>query len=584
MNDLYKSAAHALVKNLWLIVVVTILAGIFAVGKELLFPVPYTADTMLLVTGLDRAEKTDAETRGTERMMPSPLSPKAYETLLTSSSVLGKVLDTLKKDKAFGDDTPPELQDFRTNLNVMVDVVDETSRPVNYSPLIRLTALGQTAELAKKIVDVWAEVATLQAQHAAAMRVGAPAFMLGREKGEFKTELETAWEEMRKETGAWNLEVLKVDLDARTELINTLLEKRRGTERQFEVAKSKLELVRGDITAMLRGSQEKFSGESGDLREKLKAEISLANVDLIDQEMDKQLVRQVRLAEDQAEIERQLRGEQESLIAIRKSLETEKPMIELGHAPSEAAYWIVGGANGKALSDLKEKVMVTQEVNPVYLELKKNENNALAGISQRTAQLESIKAQGAALGEQIAALNEKYGPHKMNQTQLTNDLAVTEKVYGMLGGEEEISVFGLERSTMLEVKGGEVELAAIDRQVAELKAEQDGLKQSLAEHTMIQTRLRTQTNVAEKIFNDVAATESFMSAAHGVARGETGQDKPVGLNRVTTDTYATEDKGLLGRKGRVLFTTALAFLLTCGFAYLKDDGVPRLRKWVVELN
>jgi len=75
-----------------------------------------------------------------------------------------------------------------------------------------------------------------------------------------------------------------------------------------------------------------------------------------------------------------------------------------------------------------------------------------------------------------------------------------------------------------------------------------------------------------------------MSAANAIAKGEPGMDKPVGLNRITTETYATEDKGLVGRKGRVLLTTMLAFLLTCGLAYVKDDGMPRLHKWLVNLN
>ena len=56
------------------------------------------------------------------------------------------------------------------------------------------------------------------------------------------------------------------------------------------------------------------------------------------------------------------------------------------------------------------------------------------------------------------------------------------------------------------------------------------------------------------------------------------------LFRSTTETYATEDKGMVGRKGRVLFTTLLAFLLTCGLAYVKDDGAPRLRRWLVSLD
>ncbi len=583
MNDLYKSALHALIKNIKVIVIVTVLAGALAVTKELVFPPNYSADTILLVTGIERGGSAEHD-EGTTRMMPPPLNPKAYETLLMSSSVLGKLLDNLKTSKAFGDSTPPELQDFVQNLDVLVDVVDETSRPVNYSPLIHLTALGDTPELAKNIVNTWAEVATAQAQRAATMRVGAPAFILGREKKEYQTELDKAWDEMRKETGAWNLDVLKQDLESRVSLINTFLDKHTVMERQLEVAKSRLELVRGDIAKMLQGSQEKFSGEAGELRDKMKVEMAQANLEMISQEMDKQLALQVRLSEQHDDIERRMKGEEESLKTIRKSLELEKPTIELAHAPSETAYWIVGGANNKSLSELKEKVMVNQEMNPVYLELKKDENEALAGISGKTAELESIKGQLETLNTQLASLKEQYGQHKMTQGEISNNLNVSEKLYGMLGTEEEMSVFTLERSAMLEVKGAEAELVAIDRQIAQLRTEQTEIQQNLADHSMIQMRLKTQTEIAKKIYDDVATAESFMTAAHTIALGETGKDKPVGLNRITTETYAIEDKGLLGRKGRVLLATLLALLLTSAFAYIKDDGAPRLRKWLVSLD
>ena len=582
MNDWYKSAAHALIKNLWLIIIVTVLAGVLALGKELLFTAPYTADTMLLVTGVERGGTEEGS--NTTKMIPPPLSPKAYETMLESSSVLGKVLDRLKKEGAYGTDTPPELLIFRGDLSVTVDIVDETSRPVNYSPLLRLTARAETAELAKKIVNVWAEVATVQAQQAAAVRVGPSAAMLASTKNKYESDLQTAWEEMRKETGTWNLEVLKADLEANATRMNMLLDKRTNIEREHEANKTRLEMLGGDIAKLLKASQDKYSGESVELREKMKAEMSQANVEMISTEMQKRLEMQVNLVEEQVNIERLLSGHEENLISIRKSLETEKPILELGQAPSTDAYWIVGGANAKSLSELKEKVMVTQEMNPIYLELKKSENTELSEISRKKAELESIRGQATALDEQLVSLKKQYGEHKMTQGGIANDLTVSEKTYGLLGSEEEMSVFALERTTMLEVKGSEAELAAIDRQVEGLRKEQDELKQQLAEHTMAQTRLRTRTEIAKKIFDDVASEESLMSAANTITQGEAGKDMPVGLNRITTETYATEDKGMVGRKGRVLFTTLLAFLLTCGLAYVKDDGAPRLRRWLVSLD
>ncbi len=62
--------------------------------------------------------------------------------------------------------------------------------------------------------------------------------------------------------------------------------------------------------------------------------------------------------------------------------------------------------------------------------------------------------------------------------------------------------------------------------------------------------------------------------------GEGQEDRPVGLNRMTSETYATEDRGLLGKKGRVLLVTLLAFMLSAAYAYLKHDGLPRFRAWM----
>ena len=721
MNDLYKSAAQTLIKNYRLILIVTVLAGALAVTKELAFPAAYKADTVLLVTG--------SEERGaTTKLMPFPLNPKAYELLLQSTSVQGKVLDQLKKEGAFGTAEAPALPDFAANMDAVTDIVDETSRPVNYSPLVRLTVYGETAELATKIVDTWASVAQTLAQRAATVRLSAPAFILSHEKEEYKSTLEKAWEEMRKETSIWDLDVLKDDLKSRVAMINGYIEKRTGIERQLEVARAKLELVRGDITTTLRDSQTKYSGETVDLRGKLQAEMSQANLDLLESEMksreemingylekrtgierqlevaraklelvrgditkmlrdsqtkysdesvdlhgkmrvemshanldlmefelNKQQALLMRLSEEQGDKERMIKGLEEGLITTRKSLETEKPMLELGHAPSETAYWIVGGANAKSLSDLKEKVMVTQEMNPLYLELKKEEDSTLSSLSQKKAELEAVKVQIAALNERLVSGKDEFSQHKAAQGIITDDLQVADKLHTTLGAGEEITLFAIERSTLLEVKGGEVELesidsqveqlkvqlaaakdqfsqhkatqgiisnnldvadrlhtefgteeemkvftierttllevkgdevelSAVDRQIEQLKREVEELQRQIAEHSQIQTRLKTQTEIAKSIFDDVTSAESYMSAALAVAQGENGKDKPVGLNRINTETYATEDKGLLGRKGRVLVTTLLALLLVCTFAYVKDDGGPRLRRWLVQLD
>ena len=73
MNDLYKSALHALIKNIKVIVIVTVLAGALAVTKELVFPPNYSADTILLVTGIERGGSATTIARVT-----CPTAPKFW--------------------------------------------------------------------------------------------------------------------------------------------------------------------------------------------------------------------------------------------------------------------------------------------------------------------------------------------------------------------------------------------------------------------------------------------------------------------------------------------------------------------------
>ncbi len=582
--DLLKGAFRALWKNRWLIIAVTVLAGAVSVGKELLFPAGYSADTILMVTGLSNTEKSES-TSGTTEMLPTPLSPKAYEQMLKSSTVLGKTLAQLVKDGAFPPGEEPLLDDFMEMVQVHIDIIDETSRPVNYSPLIRLTALAETAELAGQIIDTWSGVAVTQAQRSATVKVGGPALALNEEKAGYETALEEVWKEMSTETALWNIEVLKAELDSRVALLNTYLEKSIDAERKFEVATEKLALIRGDVAALVQAESAKFETESQGLRDRLKEEMSQANVELMLQEMGHLLELNTQLQKERLELERTMGGYEQKLATVRASLEKEKPLLELGRSPSETAYWISGAENPKTMDTLTGKMMVSQEINPVYQDLKKSEYEVSEALSQGKAELESVVLQIGENDKRMEALRAAFGGHKMMQGALTTTLETAEGRYKKIGADERLTLLQLEREALLEMKGAEVEKTALNRQIEQLRREQADLQADLAEHTMIQTRLKTREEIASKIFTDIATTESSATAAFKLASGQgTDRDKTVGLNRLTTETYPVQDKGLLGKKGRVLAATLLAFALVCSLAYAKDEGVPRLRAFMAELR
>ena len=573
-NEAYRSALRTLWRRAPWILGATALAALAAVGRELLFPPQFAAEQMLMVSGL--AAGGDAVA-----LVPQPLSPKAYEHMLPSAAVLGRTIERLEKDGAFGADGPPAIEDFSALLSVKTEIVDETSRPVNYSPLIRVSARGETAEQAVAIVNTWAETATEVAQRASSVRLSAPALMLTRHKEEYEKEVEAVWKLQAEEQAQWNTDVLQRTLSNRVDLLNELEHSRNEGRRKLEIARKRLEEIAGDLTARLETQSGQYAGEADTLRAETARELGENNLDALALQMGRELDLVHSLETQQLDLTREIKGMEERLAKVRGALEKEPLLLELGRAPSETAWWISGAENPKTLAELQGKVMVSQEINTAHQELKKEENEAVATLAQKQAEMSVIAGQLEAAKTRHEALKALFAEHKMTQARLSNDLDIAEKLYSNLRTDEKTFLIQEERERTLEARSLEAELAETERQIEAAKAEVADLQRSLAEHTVAQIRLKTLESQASSIFNDIARTERQTLAALGVASGAEGQeDRPVGLNRMTLETYATEDRGLLGKKGRVLLVTLLAFMLSAAYAYLKHDGLPRFRAWM----
>lgn len=576
-NEAYRSALRTLWRRAPWILGVTALAALAAVGKELLFPPQFAAEQMLMVSGLPAGGEAVA-------LVPQPLSPKAYEYMLKSAAVLGKAIEQLQKDGVFGGDGPPAIEDFSALLSVKTEIVDETSRPVNYSPLIRISARGETAEQAVAIVNTWAQTATEVAQRASSVSLSAPALMLTRNKEEYEKEVEAVWKLQAEEQAQWNTDVLQRTLSNRVDLLNELEYGRNEGRRKLEIARKRLEEIAGELGARLEAQSGEYSGEADTLRAEMAQELGENNLDALALQMGRELDLVHSLETQQLDLTREIKGTEERLAKVREALEKEPRFLELGRAPSETAWWISGAENPKALSDLQGKVMVSQEVNTAHQELKKAENEAVATLAQKQAELSVIGGQLETARTRHEGFKALFAEHKMKQARLSNNLDIAEKLYSNLRTDEKTFLIQEERERTLEAKSLEAELAEMDRQIETAKAEIADLQRNLAEHTVEQIRLKTLESQATSIFNDIARTERQTLAALGVASGAEGQDRPVGLNRMTTETYATEDRSLLGKKGRVLLVTVLAFMLSAAYAYVRHDGLPRFRAWMEALE
>ena len=572
MNDLYLRCLKALWRRAFYVVLIACLAGGAAVLKELLLPPGYSAEKLLVVTDIN-ASGTTAE------LVPGAFNPKIYEQLVLSSSVLGEVLEELKTQKAFGENEPPALRDFRSMLDVEVSLVDETTRPINYSPLIRLSVVAETAALAGAIVEAWSDKIMATAGDAVTLRMAAETETLAKQTADQRTQLEEIWKAMEEENALWNLERLKQEMSTRIGLATEFYKEKTGIERSLRDAEEKLRMTREELAQELEMERGTYKQEWDTLRDKLAQETAQWNLDVIGSEMDVQLELMNSLEKKRVDIERELVAVAKELESTRAVLESETPYLELAKAPSETAYWIVKGedATSKSLADLEGKVMVSQELNGVYWEAKKDEKALLKQQAGLEAQLESIKTQWAEATEKQQALEATLSEHKAVQDQLDMEMHVSQQRYIKLATTKQLELKDEERSLLMSIASQNANLAIVGQQLDTVEKEREEYEALIAQHTTTQRRLQVQENIISALFDDLAKSNSFTAAAAMLASETAGDGiRAVGLNRLSKRTFAVEDNGLLGRKGRVLLTTILALFFTISLVLLCDVLVPAL--------
>ncbi len=572
MNDLYLRCLKALWRRAFYVVLIACLAGGAAVLKELLLPPGYSAEKLLVVTDIN-ASGTTAE------LVPGAFNPKIYEQLVLSSSVLGEVLEELKTQKAFGENDPPALRDFRSMLEVEISLVDETTRPINYSPLIRLSVVAETAALAGAIVEAWSDKVMATASDAVTLRMTAETETLAKQTADQRTQLEEIWKAMEEENALWNLERLKQEMSTRIGLATEFYKEKTGIERSLQDAEEKLRMTREDLAQELEMERGAYKQEWDTLRDKLAQETAQWNLDVIGSEMDVQLELMNSLEKKRVDIERELMAVAKELESTQAVLESETPYLELAKAPSETAYWIVKGedATSKSLADLEGKVMVSQELNGVYWEAKKDEKALLKQQAGLEAQLESIKTQWAEATEKQQALEVTLSEHKAVQDQLDMEMHVSQQRYIKLATTKQLELKDEERSLLMSIASQNANLAIVAQQLDTVEKEREEYEALIAQHTTTQRRLQVQENIISALFDDLAKSNSFTAAAAMLASETAGDGiRAVGLNRLSKRTFAVVDNGLLGRKGRVLLTTILALFFTISLVLLCDVLVPVL--------
>ncbi|MCC6144102.1 MAG: hypothetical protein IT368_09870, partial [Candidatus Hydrogenedentes bacterium] len=524
MNELVRQCLQALWKHRVFIVAITLVVGAIVAVREVLFTDSYIADTVLVVT--DLTGSGDAAT-----LVPTAFNPKIYEQLVSSTAVLGSVLDRLEKEGKFEED-PPVLEAFRGMVDVEITTIDETTRPVNYSPLIKLSARADTAELAGVIVDTWARIAIEQAQQAIRLQVAAVSETLTGQRQSYEEDLETVWQQLERETSEYNLEVLQQELNAKVELLNELNSTRSHSQRELQINEKKLATLQDSLLQEVLAQQADYQQQVNTLTGQLADEKSAFNTEILHLELQAQLELERDLILKRVTAERDLASAQERLVKVQGAIAQEKPYVELAKAPTDAAFWIVEGENSKTLTDLEDKVMVTQEQNALYWDLRSQEQELLSEIASRQAEITAIVQQLLDADAEQTATQELFASHESTQDQLRLEIDIGKKRYDVVATTDLLGLRKSQRETLLEIAQREADLTSITEQIEMVNVEKKMLQASIAEHTRVQNRLKKLENIATEVFTDIATNESFVTAAATLAKGQAGDLQTVGLNRL----------------------------------------------------
>ncbi len=282
-------------------VLVTVLAGI----RMLVFPgITYEAEVILAVTEPALAKD------GLSELIPEPLHTKSYANLLESTTVIGTVHERLAGSGFWKDrGDPPPLDAFAGQLKLESVTVDQTTRPVNYSPFITLIAKASSVENAQQIASMWSDVSIEAARQANGIRVASTVDVLRQQESEHSARLKSALDKLSKEESEWNIELLEVQSKLQVEATEDLRSQLVSQQLNLAAYAAGLEAIRTELEG-IEPTLKLFRAPSNDVFW-LKQQQSPGSVDpesanegMLDEVVNEVYIdlrtREIKLAEDHA--------------------------------------------------------------------------------------------------------------------------------------------------------------------------------------------------------------------------------------------------------------------------------------------
>lgn len=563
MQQLTLQYVASVYRRRWLVVLIVVVTTGAMVTKEMVVPSGFTAEKILVISSAKSASSSAAGT-----LVPDPLSPKVYETLVNSPTVIGQALDRLAAAGFFDDEEEvPDIQDFASDLEVTVEEVDKTTRPINYSPLLILEAKGETEEEAQTIVETWADVAIDTAMRAATMSTDAIGQVLEVQKDKYEAALNNIYDIQEQELVNYDPEMLRRERETVQSLLIEQINAKEDALTELRIHEDRLRLIREELVKTVDLLQETYREDITRIRTDLTAERAEWNLPLLQDQIN---LRNKLVNEKFAQLEdvkQERAGMETRLTTVREALEKEQPTIQLFRAPSEVAFWMGADKEGmeQALENLRNKGMVSEHLNDMYTFLRNDELNTVTQLAEVQAREIVLEEQLELRKQELEELQRVFAEHTLTQDQLQTDESVSLDLYGANASAKRLELQGLEQSAIMNLDEARSKVEGAEARIKELRTQLEEKQMELAKHKYIQLRLSNEEEAAMSIFKDIERLDDLVVAAQDLTRGDgTSEFQSAGLNPLSDITYATKDRGMLGKKGRVL---VVAFM-SCGLAVL----------------
>lgn len=220
MNGLGLRCAKLLYGQRRVLAVVGLAAFAVSAVRLFFFGASYEAELILVA-----AAGPDSPSAGF--LIPDHISPKVYEEVVNSYTVLYATYESVKEKKLVAEGELPRFDVFVNLLEASVSALDQTTRPIQYSPVVTLRAHWHTAEVARALVSVWGEEAMKMAKEANRVQYGGLAGTLETQAKARKVALEAAWRSLEKEKAEF-------DLAAGRDELSLLLSESVGLKKELE--------------------------------------------------------------------------------------------------------------------------------------------------------------------------------------------------------------------------------------------------------------------------------------------------------------------------------------------------------------